>query len=329
MLTANRSFPRSRFSISGPVLRAVVTAGCAFALTALPACGSTPSDAEAVGSTASAVAISGLFSTGVDATGKPLAVGTVDPHYVLSSTDLLHPGPNAVVVTPNAAWTPDTATLNWISIQASTTGTLTATYTYTTTFTLTGIDPSTATLSGRWACDDSCALSLNGTLIASATYPASAYGATAAFTVPSGHFKTGANTLAFITVNSGGGPTGLQVVSLSGNASCSNDTGCAANQFCNTQTGVCANKLASGTPIPTITGHTPVLNGKCATGVGAAVCTAAVCDVNDECGLADGDGPCVAAATGSTVCQSGACSTNMLCEPAGGCNVDADCSMGK
>src|SRR5262249_23938369 len=52
-----------------------------------------------------------------------------------------------------------------------------------------------------------------------------------------------------------------------------------------------------------------------------------VCDPDGKCGYANGDGPCTPA-TGPTVCRSGACSVNNLCEPAGGCNVDADCTGG-
>ena len=51
-----------------------------------------------------------------------------------------------------------------------------------------------------------------------------------------------------------------------------------------------------------------------------------VCDTKDnECGYANGDGPCTAA-NGDVVCRSGTCSANGTCEPAGGCNVDADCT---
>ena len=61
---------------------------------------------------------------------------------------------------------------------------------------------------------------------------------------------------------------------------------------------------------------------------GALVCISGVCDtVNDECGYGTGQGPCTAA-NGGVVCQSGVCSSNLLCMPAGGCNVDADCTGG-
>ena len=49
---------------------------------------------------------------------------------------------------------------------------------------------------------------------------------------------------------------------------------------------------------------------------------------NNECGLANGNGPCTAT-NGPTLCQSGACSQNGNCEPSGGCNVDGDCAGGR
>jgi hypothetical protein len=293
------------------------------------ACSAASSPApEALATTSSDIAIAGLFSTGVNASGVPLAIGTVDPHYVLSSNDPAFPGPNALAVTPNAAWTPNTATSTWISIQASTTGANNGIYTYTTTFTLAG-DPTTATLSGSWAADDSVTLNLNGTQVASRA--ASAYGSAAAFTVPVGSpFVAGTNTLAFVTVNSGNGPTGLQVVTLTGTVTgCTADAQCTTAQFCNTQTKLCTPKLANSTAIPTITGHTPPLVGTCSAAVGVAVCVSGVCDTEDsECGYADGDGPCTVA-TGAALCQSGVCSVSGVCEPVGGCEADGDCSAGK
>src|SRR6185312_11801954 len=72
-------------------------------------------------------------------------------------------------------------------------------------------------------------------------------------------------------------------------------------------------------------GHNPTLDGTCTVSAGLLVCASGVCDTTDnDCGYADGDGPCVS----GTVCRSGACSSNGTCEPAGGCNVDADCTAG-
>ncbi len=327
MLSSRRAVASLRVPIGRFVLQVAAGALVVVALIAfMVSCAASPSATEDVGSVSSRLVVSGLFATGVDGSGTPLAVGATDPHYVLSSDDPAHPGPNAVVVAPVAGWVGNTSSSAWVSAQANAVGTALRNYTFTTTFTLTGVDPSTVAINGSWACDDTCVVSLNGAVVAS--YAAPGWTAVAAFTIPAGSgFVTGTNTLAFTATNSGGGATGLQVVSISGTSSgCTADNQCTIAQFCNTQSGLCVGTLPSGTPIPTITGHTPVLDGVCTTGVGEAVCDAGVCDMsNDECGLANGNGPCTQS-NGATLCQSGACSQNGTCEPSGGCNVDADCA---
>ncbi len=110
---------------------------------------------------------------------------------------------------------------------------------------------------------------------------------------------------------------------------CTQDTNCLAGNWCNESASSCTATLANGTAIPTDAPHTnPTLNGTCTAAAGALVCTSKVCDTGDSaCGYANGHGPCTAG-NAATVCRSGACSTNGTCEPAGGCNVDADCSAG-
>lgn len=88
---------------------------------------------------------------------------------------------------------------------------------------------------------------------------------------------------------------------------CAVDGDCSAAQFCDTQLHTCTAKLANGAPIPSLTGHTPALSGKCSADVAAAVCVSGVCDpANDQCGLLNGDGPCTAA-SGPVVCDSAVC----------------------
>ncbi|MGH7269948.1 MAG: hypothetical protein ACREJ3_05915, partial [Polyangiaceae bacterium] len=286
--------PGLRFLFSRFVFKVAVGAVCVLGLIAsLVACAAQAGPVENVASISSPLAIVGLFATGVDAGGTPLAAGDTDPHYALTSSDPMRPGPNALAVTPVAGWTANTPSSSWISAQANAIGESLGVYTYTTTFSLAGVDPTTVVINGSWACDDTCEIRLNGVTVA--TYAAPAWSTPVAFTIPAGSpFAAGANTLAFIVTNTGGGATGLQVLSISGTSSgCTADNQCAMAQFCNTQTGTCEGTLPSGTPIPTIGGHTPVLNGICATGVGPAVCDAGVCDTtNNECGLANGDGPC-------------------------------------
>ncbi len=268
-------------------------------------CSAGTDSTEVVSTSSSALAVGGLFSTGVNAAAAPLAAGAVNPHYTLSSNDAAFPGPNALAVNPAPGWTGNTATSKWISVQTSTMGATGGVYTYTTTFTLTGVDPASATLTGQWACDDSCVLQLNGTTVATRGTPG--WTAVTAFTVPAGSpFQLGANKLAFVVTNATGGPTGLQVVSISGNVSgCNADNQCSATQYCNTQSATCVSKVANAMPVPTVTGHTPPLTGTCTMAVGTAVCASAVCDIADnECGLANGDAPCTAG-NGATVCRFG------------------------
>ena len=100
----------------------------------------------------------------------------------------------------------------------------------------------------------------------------------------------------------------------------------------------------------------------CTNAAAALVCVSGVCDTADgKCGyLSNGDGPCTVAGQGAVcrsgavrphgrqlrvprrrrslharhrrrvVCRSGTCSVgDLVCEPAGGCEVDADCSAGQ
>jgi len=111
---------------------------------------------------------------------------------------------------------------------------------------------------------------------------------------------------------------------------CNVDSDCTGGQWCNETAHTCTAKLSNGSNIPTDAPHTsPTLNGNCSTAAATLVCQASVCDSADnKCGYAVNGGPCTAA-NQTTVCRSGSCSNNLLCRPAGGCNVDADCSGGQ
>ena len=142
------------------------------------------------------------------------------------------------------------------------------------------------------------------------------------------------------------------------NVGCTLDSQCLAGNWCNETAGACTPTLANGIPVPSDPKHTnPMLQGTCTTQVGTLTCTAGVCDTTDndcgykngdgpcsassgskvcrsavcdtdlKCGYGNGDGPCTPGATGNgpTVCRSGFCSNNDLCEAAGECFVDSDC----
>jgi uncharacterized repeat protein (TIGR01451 family) len=109
---------------------------------------------------------------------------------------------------------------------------------------------------------------------------------------------------------------------------CAADSNCPGGTWCDESANSCTPTLANGTALPTDAAHmNPTLNGMCTTSAAMLVCTSAVCDTDNKCGFAVGDGPCTVQ-TGSIVCRSGACSTNATCEPMGGCNVDGDCTTG-
>jgi len=110
---------------------------------------------------------------------------------------------------------------------------------------------------------------------------------------------------------------------------CNVDSDCTGGKWCNETSHTCSLKLTNGTSIPTDVPHAnPTLNGTCSTPAATLVCQSLVCDAGDDkCGYDNGTGPCTATSA-ATVCRSGACSANLKCQPAGGCNVDADCTSG-
>ncbi|HEX3769987.1 MAG TPA: hypothetical protein VHV30_03945 [Polyangiaceae bacterium] len=370
---ARRSSPSiSLFARSlAPSTRRVATAMLAAA--AIAACGSADAPpAEKTGTVALAVGVTGLFPTGVDNNGTPLANGTVDPHYSLATTDVtvgLMPKAYAVAAQMSmgggGAWTPNTPSSKWISVRPSAADALPLVYTYSTTFNLNGVDPTTATLTGSLACDDTCVLRLNGTTIK--TFASPAWTTPAAFSIPAGGpFTAGMNTLSVAVTNSGGVVTGLQILTLT--PGCTIDSECASSQFCNTQTSTCTAKLPDGTPVPTIAGHTPPLTGSCTTDVGTAVCVSGTCNTTTkDCGPASTTPTCTmdsqctstqfcdtqtmacasklpdgtpiptltghappltgmcASGVGASVCVSGMC--NMTSNACGpGCTMDSDCA---
>jgi hypothetical protein len=305
---------------------------------------------EKVGISSSAAVVSGLFTTGVDAVGavRTPANGTLrDIHYELVATT----DPSLVATLPmppyivqpdgkTSEWTANTATGEWISAFATTrAGPIAYTYTYQTTFTIpAGVDPTKVVLSGAWACDDECTLTLglNGPVVAvnsvavNGTPPSKPW----PFAIPEGTFTSRSVTLDFVVDNTLGFETGLLVTEYGG---CTLDSQCRSTEFCDTQNGPCVNKLVNGAPVPTLTGHTPPLTGTCPSApdagaaVGSAVCASEVCDPsNGECGLANGHGPC----TAGTICQSGVCDSDGLCGfpdgqgPCGGTDAGTDAGPG-
>ena len=168
--------------------------------------------------------IPGLYNTGVDDFGVPLAPGAVDPHYTLTiSADPGYPFPGpAYVVDPLPGdWLPNTASSQWINPSGEPITHFTGVYEYALEFDLTGLDPSSAFISGTWALDDGLGGAL--ILINGAPVPASGHAypgwlALESFSISSG-FVPGINTLTFSTTNEPSvwfKPTCLHVSSLVG-----------------------------------------------------------------------------------------------------------------
>jgi len=173
-----------------------------------------------------AAPISTLFNTGVDAGGGLLSQGDLDPHWnVVTSADagFSTPGP-AITMLGHPAWLPVDATnpnSNWIGVNdEGAVAVENGDYVFETTFDLTGLDPSTATISGVTSPDDRLdQVFLNGAALG---INSNNFGVFKPFTIPVGsNFIAGVNTLQFVMRNLGAipgtSPFGLRV-ELSGTA---------------------------------------------------------------------------------------------------------------
>jgi len=102
---------------------------------------------------------------------------------------------------------------------------------------------------------------------------------------------------------------------------CLVDGDCTSTEYCNTPTHACVPKLTNGTAIVSVAGHNPAISGTCSSTVASIVCVSSVCDADDKCGYADGDGPCTSSTV--AVCRSGLCAKSGVC---GACAIDSDCT---
>lgn len=166
----------------------------------------------------------GLFNTGVDAQGHPLATGTVDPHYTLVAAG---GGAQSFAVDDAAGypgfWLAPSTTSKWVAPQvsggfASSNDAGMTVYLYQTSFDLSGVDLSSASIAGLAVADNEVQdILLNGQSIGFTT--AVGYSAFTGFSITSG-FVAGINTLSF-QVGNYAGPTGLRT-ELTGNFVSSN-----------------------------------------------------------------------------------------------------------
>jgi hypothetical protein len=183
----------------------------------------------AAGAATAAVPLSpvpGLYNTGIDGADS----GTLDDHWTLQvtagSTSGYSTPTNPYVSTqttgfPFPPWLPNTDPSSggsrWVTPRSNTATSLDAfsngTYDYRLSFDLTGYDPSTATLSGRWSSDNNAAAKLNGTQFSSTGNET--FGSWTTFSLGAGSsFVAGLNTFEFVVTNIAqvsGNPTGLRV----------------------------------------------------------------------------------------------------------------------
>ena len=156
-----------------------------------------------------------VYGTGLDADGRTLVDGAVDPHWSITAGPALS-GTAPAFATVSAypvgnPWIANDADSRWISPQPSEqTGGAAGVYTYSTAFDLTGFDPSTTRIVASVAVDDSITqVRLNG---GNLNLTAVGFGAFTVMNIVQG-FVDGRNVMEFDVSNAGTtvNPTGLRV----------------------------------------------------------------------------------------------------------------------
>lgn len=169
--------------------------------------------------------IPGLFNTGVDDNHVALPDGEIDQHYLLvvnphiESTDAIVQD-STVFPISDGTWLRDTAISKWIGPEFNTVAGAVGLYTYRTFIDLTGRDPRSVSILGRWATDNAGRdILVNGVSTGNPQSPA--FNAYTAFSIYGTNvtFTAGANTLDFIVENVDAiGYTGLRVEILQSNS---------------------------------------------------------------------------------------------------------------
>jgi hypothetical protein len=170
-------------------------------------------------SSVQAATIDTLFNTGVDDSGNVLSVQEAEIHYTLTSAPSGITGNTLMTIgeaggypvgpwigdNNNSRWIVPTADRTWLDYPAGE-------YIFTTTFDLTGLDPATAEINGKWAADNNGTdIILNGNHLNISTD--NAYSDWTEFVINSG-FVEGTNTLQFVVSNSAPTTGGENVIGL-------------------------------------------------------------------------------------------------------------------
>ena len=183
-----------------------------------------------------AATITGLYNTGVDGSGKVLAPGAAEQHYVINATSNASlPLPNTPTVATSTSWSANDAVGSqgsaWISPFTDANGVATKstsypdsqTYDYVLTFSLGTLSAASAMISGQVQSDNFVTILLNGVALATQPQPpvpapgsVSYFRSFSAFGADGG-FLNGTNTLTF-RVTDYGVISGLRVTDLVGTA---------------------------------------------------------------------------------------------------------------
>lgn len=165
-----------------------------------------------------------LHNTGVNSAGVPLPLGSDDPHWtVVAENDVIITPFPAKVLSDQTGSYADSLVSWWIWAEADGRTGSRNIFTFRLTFDLTGLDPGSATITGKWGVDNIGEIFLNGsnTGIGSGTLSlptalTSNFRQFHSFTLDNG-FVAGINTLD-IRVRDTGDPAALHVTDLSGTA---------------------------------------------------------------------------------------------------------------
>ncbi|MAU41040.1 MAG: hypothetical protein CMF31_05400 [Kordiimonas sp.] len=160
--------------------------------------------------TANAVPITGLFNTGVDGSGNVLPNGSLDPHYTVLENGN---APAVLLSSPHGTYIPNSASSKWVWQQSNGLP-INVNRTFRLTFDLSGLDHTSANISGLWAVDNrGLDILINGNSTGNTNGGFRAY---SPFSINSG-FVAGINTLDFVT-NDFGGLAAFRVDSIAGTA---------------------------------------------------------------------------------------------------------------
>ena len=157
----------------------------------------------------------GIYNTGVNSNRVTLQDGEIDPHYtlILNPNDPPSSEAYAQITIPSPPWVTNSPQSRWIGPFTDSVGAQ-GSYSYQLLLNLTGYNPASAFLQGRWATDDGGSLFLNG---ADTGFRSPSFTAFSQFSLTNG-FVTGTNVLEFRIQNGGLNPTGLRVENLVGTA---------------------------------------------------------------------------------------------------------------